>query len=91
MAGMRLWRKQRKVLYPPQGVCVVAPDGREFPCDVLRDPDGDVDGCAMWHAVPREDLPPMGVGWMLKADVIPARSVLDLRITAVMPDAPWLP
>jgi hypothetical protein len=36
----------------PEGVRVVIA-GREIPCDMLRAPDQDYDGLAVWVAVPR--------------------------------------
>jgi hypothetical protein len=83
MAAMKFWRRARKAQEAPTGVRIVAPDGREFPCDVLRDPDGDEDGCAMWVAVPREELPLAGPGWVVAADMLPGHSILSVRIWAV--------
>jgi hypothetical protein len=87
MAGMRLTgirirrkregaRAAQNAEEPPSGVRLVAPDGRVILCDTLRDPDG----CAMWIAVPREEIPLMGPGWTLAADALPAKSILDVRI-----------
>lgn len=41
----------------PEDVRLVI-DGREYPCDVLRDPDQDRDGLAAWVCVSRDPLPP---------------------------------
>lgn len=59
----------------PENVRLVI-DGREYPCDVLRDPDQDRDGCAAWVAVPREPLPPSGESMSVRAGMLPARSLL---------------
>jgi hypothetical protein len=68
----------------PENVRLVI-DGKEYPCDVLRDPDQDRDGCAAWVAVPREPLPPAGEDVCLRAGMLPAKSLLvintDLEIT----------
>jgi len=51
--------------------------GREYPCDVLRDPGQDHDGCAAWLVVPRQPLPPIGEGQLsIKAALLPAKSLL---------------
>jgi hypothetical protein len=59
----------------PENVRLVT-GGREYPCDVLRDPGQDSDGCAAWVAVPREALPPLGEGAYLRAAVLPAKTLL---------------
>ena len=83
------WRRNRPE-EAPSGVRIIAPDGREYPCDVLRDPDGDEDGCAMWIAVPREEIPVvLGMrglmGWEVAADVLPGRSILSVRHQMAVP------
>ena len=83
---MKLWkRRQSRPVEAPSGVRFIAPDGREYPCDVLRDPDGDGGGCVMWVGVPRAELPLAGPGWAIAADVLPARSILAARLTAAVP------
>jgi hypothetical protein len=66
---------------PPENVRVVI-GGREYPCDVLRDPDQDADGCAAWVAVPRQPLPPLppGQSMSVRASVLPARTALEVRV-----------
>lgn len=70
---------------PPENVRIVIGD-REYPCDVLRDPDQDRDGCAAWVTVPREPLPD---DYRLhqveiRAAVLPARTLLCFSLS----DAP---
>lgn len=65
---------------PPEGVRIQCPDGRVVACDVLRDPDGDRDGNAMWVAVPRESLPDPSSGLTLLADVLPGKTVLGFAL-----------
>jgi hypothetical protein len=59
----------------PENVRLVI-GGREYPCDVLRDPRQDADGCAAWVVVPREALPPFAEGACMRAAVLPAKSML---------------
>lgn len=59
----------------PEDVRLVIGD-REYPCDVLRDPAQDSDGCAAWVVVPREALPPLGESACMRAAVLPARTLL---------------
>jgi hypothetical protein len=59
----------------PENVRLVI-DGREYPCDVLRDPGQDRDGCAAWVAVPREPLPPCEEGIFARIEALPAKSLL---------------
>ncbi len=59
----------------PENVRLVI-DGREYPCDVLRDPGQDKDGCAAWVAVPREALPPYIEVAYMRVAVLPAKSLL---------------
>jgi hypothetical protein len=59
----------------PEDVRLVI-DGREYPCDVLRDPGQDKDGCAAWVAVPRDALPRRWESASVRAAVLPARSLL---------------
>lgn len=66
---------------PPQGVCLVAPDGCEYPCDVLRDAAQDTDGIAVWVVVPREKLPAVRGEWQIKARLLPGRSQLVFRLS----------
>jgi hypothetical protein len=54
--------------------------GVEYPCDVLRDPDEDTDGCAAWVAVPRDPIPPGAVPEALRAAVLPAKTALIVRL-----------
>jgi hypothetical protein len=65
---------------PPQGV-VLTVDGRQFPCDVLREPGQDRGGCAAWLAVPREPLPVVtDKDMVLNATLIPAMSILIIAV-----------
>lgn len=60
----------------PENVRLVI-DGTEYPCDVLRDPGQDRDGCAAWVAVPRERpviLPDSAAS--VRAGMLPARTLL---------------
>jgi hypothetical protein len=57
----------------------VAPDGTEYPCDVLRDGDN-ADGLEVWIAVPRGPLPPIADGWSLRADMLPGRASLRVEV-----------
>jgi hypothetical protein len=59
----------------PENVRIVI-DGREYPCDMLRDPDLDRDGLAAWVAVPREPLPPAGRDMTLRAGMLPGNTML---------------
>lgn len=61
----------------PENVRLVI-GGREYPCDVLRDPEQDDDGCAAWVVVPRGKLPPYGPGMSVLASVLPAKTLLIL-------------
>lgn len=63
----------------PQNVRLVI-GGREYPCDVLRDPDQDSDGCAAWLAVPRGPLPACGASASVRAGMLPAKSVLIVSV-----------
>ena len=81
----RMWRWQRRQpaeqAQPgpgsaPQGVRFVYSDGTVYEADVLRDPDRDHDGCAMWIAVPRDTLPMRDEFPRIEADVLPLRSGL---------------
>lgn len=81
------WRAAPKLRVgdPPAGVRIVVEDGRVYPCDVLRDPDGDKDRMAMWVAVPREPVPPLPDGsWHLDG-VLPPRSMLGVRLEVIVP------
>jgi hypothetical protein len=60
-------------------------DGREYPCDVLRDPDQDRDGCAAWVAVPRGPLPQAGEDVSVRAGELPAKSLLVFDLGLEMP------
>ena len=64
---------------PPEGVRLHIGD-REYPCDVLRDPDRDENGCAAWICVPREPLPPGAVPCSVSADMLPAKSSLLIEL-----------
>jgi hypothetical protein len=66
---------------PPENVRVVI-GGREYPCDVLRDPDQDTLGCAAWVAVPRRPLPALAPGETMSvlASVLPAKTALTVRV-----------
>lgn len=67
----------------PQGVRIVCPDGREVACDVLRDPEQDRDGLAVWLAVPREPVPELSSfddRFGVKADMMPGRSELVVSL-----------
>jgi hypothetical protein len=68
-------------------VWVKSPDGTAYPCDVLRDPDGDRGDCAFWLAVPREPVQ-VGdpAGWRFGCAVLPPRSILGFSFTV----PPWL-
>lgn len=70
---------------PPRGVRLVLPDGTEVPCDVLREPDEDRDGCTAWIAVPQVPGVLLEHGCHLRADVLPAKTALIVR--ASVPDA----
>lgn len=59
----------------PENVRLVI-GGREYPCDVLRDPDQDDGGCAAWVVVPREALPPFGKGAYIRVGMLPPKSRL---------------
>jgi hypothetical protein len=61
----------------PEGVVLHA-GGRDYPCDVLRDPDQDKDGVAAWVAVPRDSLPAVTGGMTVTAAVLPAMTGLIL-------------
>lgn len=62
----------------PEGVLI---GGREYPCDVLRDPGRDADGCAAWLVVPRDPLPPVGEGGAsVRVALLPAKSLLLLTL-----------
>lgn len=63
----------------PEDVRLVIGD-REYPCDVLRDPEQDSDGCAAWVVVPREALPPLGESACVRAAVLPAKTLLVLDL-----------
>lgn len=57
----------------------MAPDGTEYPCDVIRD--DDEDGMAVWVAVPSGGpLPWLAGAWELRAAVLPARSALRVEM-----------
>jgi hypothetical protein len=71
---MRIRRKQ--AAQAPEGVRVRRADGTIVECDVLRDPDQDRDGCAMWIAVPREPLDINTGAFALLADVLPGKTIL---------------
>jgi hypothetical protein len=76
---MRLRKRRRAEV--PSGVRIQRPDGRQIPCGVLRDPDGDEDGCAMWLAVPLEPLTVTpGPGWLILADELPGKTILGLEL-----------
>lgn len=57
-------------------------DGREYPCDVLRDADGDANGYFAWVAVPREELPETRSQEVINvlASMIPPRTILIARV-----------
>jgi hypothetical protein len=77
------WRHREDVA--PEGVRLVLNDGTVIRCGVLRDPDADHDGLTAWAAVPMEPVTAKGVllnGGYLQVDVLPARTVLDFRMTA---------
>lgn len=61
----------------PQDV-VLHIGGREYPCDVLRDPGQDGNGIAAWLVVPREPLPPDTEGMTATAGTMPAGITLIL-------------
>jgi hypothetical protein len=75
---LRLFR--RRDPDPPVGLRLVLDDGRVIPCDVLRDPDLDRDGCAAWVVVPRDPDLIVTMRGALEADVIPARTSLHFRL-----------
>ena len=79
---MRLRPRRRREDLPPEGVCLIADDGTVIPCDVLRDPDQDKDGCAAWVAVPRKPVPP-GMGIAPKAALLPPRTSLLAELRAM--------
>ena len=59
----------------PEDVRLVI-DGTEYPCDVLRDPDQDSDGCAAWVVIPRVPLPDHCEQFAVRAATVPAMSSL---------------
>jgi hypothetical protein len=63
----------------PENVRLVI-GGREYPCDVLRDPGQDSDGCAAWVVVPRDTLPPYEAGMSVCASVLPAKTLLVFNL-----------
>lgn len=63
----------------PENVRLVI-GGSEYPCDVLRDPEQDQDGCAAWVVVPRGELPPYEAGMSVCASVFPARTLLVFNL-----------
>lgn len=63
----------------PENVRLVI-DGQEYPCDVLRDPEQDSDGCAAWVVVPRDELPPYSAGMSVCASVLPAKTLLVFNL-----------
>lgn len=68
---------------PPSGV-VVEVNGTAYPCDVLRDPGLDEAGLTGWAVVPRQELPPVDLDrdtFAVRADVLPAMTMLDVRLT----------
>jgi hypothetical protein len=54
-------------------------DGREYPCDVLRDPDQDSAGCAAWVVVPRVPLPDQCDQFAVRAASLPPMSALVIE------------
>lgn len=60
----------------PEGVCLIAADGTEYPCDMLRD--GVEDGVPVWIAVPRVPVLPSR-SWSLEAEAMPV-CVLRVRL-----------
>jgi hypothetical protein len=64
---------------PPENVRLVI-GGQEYPCDVLRDPDQDENGCAAWVAVPREPPPVIAAGFEVLAGMLPAKSRLLIEL-----------
>lgn len=68
----------------PEDVRLVI-DGREYPCDTLRDPDQDRDGLAAWVCVPREPLPPAAQEMSVRAAVLPGETMLVFEPRLEMP------
>lgn len=77
---MSRFKRRPVVNAAPEGV-VLHVAGREYPCDMLRDPDHDKDGVAAWVAVPREALPASTDGMTMTAAVLPAMTSLIFRLT----------
>lgn len=65
----------------PRDIRLVAPDGREFTCDMIRDPDADADGLAAWMVVPREPLPRIDGQWRIRAGQLPAMAELRIVVS----------
>jgi hypothetical protein len=59
----------------PGGV-VLHIGGRDYPCDLLRDPDHDQDGVAAYAVVPRVPLPARTEGMRVTPGALPAGTVL---------------
>jgi hypothetical protein len=73
--------RKRRQEEAPVNVRIKCPDGRDIPCGVLRDPDGDENGCAMWVAVPLEPLTLTEIpGWAILADALPGKTILGLQL-----------
>jgi hypothetical protein len=68
-------RRKRADPEAPEGVRIVLADGSEIPCDVLRDPEQDHDGMAVWVVVPQQSWTPQD-GDLLKMAVLPAHTSL---------------
>jgi hypothetical protein len=74
---MALIRKKDEIA--PEGVRIRRGDGSTVDCGMLRDPDGDRDGCAMWLAVPVQHI---GIkpGDSLEVGMLPARSIIRVGL-----------
>jgi hypothetical protein len=70
----------------PEGVRIITPSGVVIACDVLRDPDGDTDGCAAWLVVPHKELPADLGSWQVTADMLPGKSILCLSVPVPEPE-----
>lgn len=80
---MRLWPRRREAV--PEGARVRRGDGSAVECDMLRDRDGDRDGCAMWLAVAREPFEFDPGGDHLEVDMLPGRTIIGFRLPLALP------
>jgi hypothetical protein len=64
----------------PQNVRLVNPDGEAMPVELVYA--GVQDGIHHWVAVPTAPAFSLGDGWLLKVDVLPARTSIRLRVRA---------